>query len=104
MVGEVGSEWTWSTQVLLRQMEGCRLPIANIVEPPLGGGNSEGSYGTMVEVFNTPDGYLADCPYPPGGEVDVLIISDSSLLSKSPLYLHYAPYIPLMVGDTVIST
>ena len=27
----------------------------------------------------TPDGYLADCPYPPGGEVDVLFISDSSL-------------------------
>ena len=72
---------TWDEpQVLLRQMEGCRLPIANIVEPTLGGGNSEGSYGTMVEVFtNTPDSYLADCPYPLGGEVDVLIISDSSL-------------------------
>ena len=43
-------------------------------------GTIAGSYSTMVEVFtNTPDGYLADCPYPPGGEVDVLFISDSSL-------------------------
>ena len=72
---------TWDDpQVLLREMEGCRLPLANIVEPTLGGGNSEGAYDTLTEVFkNTPDGYLAMCPYPPGGEVDLLIISDSSL-------------------------
>lgn len=61
---------TWDEpQVLLRQMEGCRLPLADIVKPTLGGGNSEGSYDTLTEVFkNTPDGYLANCPYPPGGE------------------------------------
>ena len=72
---------TWDDpQVLLREMEGCRLPLANIVEPMLGGGNSEGAYDTLAEVFkNTPDGYLAMCPYPPGGEVDLLIVSDSSL-------------------------
>ena len=47
---------TWDEpQVLLKQMDGCRLPIAHIVEPTLGGGNSEGSYATIVEVFtNTP--------------------------------------------------
>ena len=66
---------TWDDpQVLLRQMDGCRLPIANIVEPTLGGGNAEGAYATLVEVFNnTPDGYLAECPYPPGGEVDCVV-------------------------------
>ena len=49
---------TWDDpQVLLREMEGCRLPLANIVEPTLGGGNSEGSYDTLAEVFqNTLDG------------------------------------------------
>ena len=72
---------TWDDpQVLLREMEGCRPPLANIVESMLGQGNSEGAYDTMTEVFrNTPDGYLAMCPYPPGGEVDLLIVSDSSL-------------------------
>ena len=67
---------TWDeAQVMLRQMEGCRLPIANIVEHTLGGGNSEGSYDTLVEVFtNTPDGYLLSAL-----EVDLLIVSDSSL-------------------------
>ena len=72
---------TWDDpQVLLREMEGCRLPLANIVEPMLGGGNAEGAYDTLAEVFkNTPDGFLAMCPYPPGGEVDLLIVSDSSL-------------------------
>ena len=72
---------TWDEpQVLLREMEGCRLPIANIVEPTLSGGNAEGAYDVLAEVFrNTPDGYLAMCPYPPGGEVDLLIVSDSSL-------------------------
>ncbi|CAL1173822.1 unnamed protein product [Cladocopium goreaui] len=72
---------TWDDpQVLLREMEGCRLPLANIVEPMLGGGNAEGAYDTLAEVYkNTPDGFLAMCPYPPGGEVDLLIVSDSSL-------------------------
>ena len=72
---------TWDEpQVLLREMEGCRLPIANIVEPTLSGGNAEGAYDVLAEVFrNTPDGYLAMCSYPPGGEVDLLIVSDSSL-------------------------
>ena len=72
---------TWDDpQVLLREMEGCRLPLANIVEPMLGSGNAEGAYDTLAEVFkNTPDGFLAMCPYPPGGEVDLLIVSDSSL-------------------------
>ena len=72
---------TWDDpQVLLREMEGCRLPLANIVEPMLGGGNAEGAYDTLAEVYkNTPDGFLALCPDPPGGEVDLLIVSDSSL-------------------------
>ncbi|CAL1159046.1 unnamed protein product [Cladocopium goreaui] len=72
---------TWDDpQVLLREMEGCRLPLANIVEPMLGGGNAEGAYDTLAEVYkNTPDGFLAMCPYPPGGDVDLLIVSDSSL-------------------------
>ncbi|CAL1138042.1 unnamed protein product, partial [Cladocopium goreaui] len=72
---------TWDDpQVLLREMEGCRLPLANIVEPMLGGGNAEGAYDTLAEVYkNTPDGFLVLCPYPPGGEVDLLIVSDSSL-------------------------
>ena len=48
---------TWDDpQVLLREMEGCRLPLANIVEPTL----VWGAYDTLSEVFkNTPDGYLA---------------------------------------------
>eukprot|EP00435_Cladocopium_sp_Y103_P046074 s1529_g13.t1 len=72
---------TWDDpQVLLREMEGCRLPLANIVEPTLGGGNTEGAYDTLADVFkDTPGGYLAHCPNPPGGEVDVLLISDSSM-------------------------
>ena len=72
---------TWDEpQVLLQQMEGCRLPISNIVSSTVGGGNNEGSYEALTEVYDkTPDGYLAFCPYPPGGEVDVLFISDSSL-------------------------
>ena len=72
---------TWDEpQVLLNQMRGCRLPLANIVETRLGGGNTEGSYGNFTEVFkNTSDGYLANCPCRPGCEVDVLIMSSRTL-------------------------
>ena len=55
---------TWDEpQVLLQQMEGCRLPISNIVSSTVGGGNNEGSYEALTEVYDkTPDGYLAFCP------------------------------------------
>ncbi|CAL1151709.1 unnamed protein product, partial [Cladocopium goreaui] len=95
---------TWDDpQVLLREMEGCRLPLANIVEPMLGGGNAEGAYDTLAEVYkNTPDGFLAMCPYPPGGEVDLLIVSDSSLALaiddiESTNRAHGRPVLPVLV-------
>ena len=71
---------TWNEpDVLLVQLDGLRIPLNELLEPTIGGGNCSGSYASLVEMFKlTPEGYLADVPYPPGGAVDVLLISDSS--------------------------